>query len=142
MMNRLRLPATMESLEGFRFFLGQELEQLDVAPARRLEIELVLEELLTNIIRYAYASGQGEVEVGYSLEHPHRLCLFLMDWGRRFNPLECEPPELSLDLSRRPIGGLGVYLARQLADNLEYRYGDHANQVTLCFDLTPPPADS
>jgi anti-sigma regulatory factor (Ser/Thr protein kinase) len=82
-MNRLRLPATMESLEGFRSFLGQELEHLDVAPARRLEIELVLEELLTNIIRYAYPPGQGEVEVGYSMEHPHRLCLFLMDWRRR-----------------------------------------------------------
>ena len=35
-----------------------------------------------------------------------------------------------------------LLLLIKLANNLEYRYGDHANQVTLCFDLTPPPADS
>lgn len=139
-MNRLRLPATKDSLETFRSFLDQKLNQLDLALDRRLEIELALEELLTNIIYYAYPRGQGEVEVSYFQEGRLRFCLSLQDWGRRFNPLEVGPPDLALDLDQRPIGGLGVYLARQLTDKIEYRYEAGANQVTLCFDLAPPAA--
>jgi serine/threonine-protein kinase RsbW len=137
-MKSLRMPATLESLEGFHAFLEQELEQLNLPPERRLEIELVLEELLTNIIRYAYPRGAGEVEVSYFLEGQLRFCLSLRDWGRGFNPMEAGPPDLNPDLSQRPIGGLGLYLARQLANNIEYQYEAGANRVTLCFDLTPP----
>jgi len=136
-MNRLRLPAVMESLEAFRSFLEQELEQLSLAPARRQEIELVLEEILTNIIRYAYPRRTGEVEVSYFLEGHLRFCLSLRDWGRSFNPLEAGPPDLAPDLEQRPLGGLGLYLARQLADKIDYQYEAGANQVTLCFDLAP-----
>ncbi len=136
-MNSLRLPAAMESLEGFRTFLEQELEHLGLPQGRRLEIELVLEELLTNIIRYAYPRGQGEVEVSYFLEGNLRFCLSLKDWGQGFNPLEAGPPDLNPDLGQRSIGGLGVYLARQLANHIEYHYEAGANQVNLCFDLTP-----
>jgi len=141
-MNSLRLPAAMESLEGFRIFLEQELEQLGLPQGRRLEIELVLEELLTNIIRYAYPRGQGEVEVSYFIEANLRFCLSLKDWGPSFNPLEAGPPDLNPDLAQRSIGGLGVYLARKLANHFEYHYEAGANRVTLCFDLTPPGADS
>jgi serine/threonine-protein kinase RsbW len=138
--NRLRLPAVMESLEGFRAFLEQELEQLGLPQAHRWKIELVLEELLTNIIRYAYPRGPGEVEVSCCLEEHLRFCLSLKDWGRGFNPLEAGPPNLDPDLDQRPLGGLGVYLARQVANKIEYHYEAGANQVTLCFDLTPPAA--
>lgn len=133
----------MESLEACRAFLERELEPLGLAPDRRLEIVLVLEELLTNIIRYAYPGGAGEVEVSYFLEDHLRFCLSLRDWGARFNPLTAGPPDLAPALEDRPIGGLGVYLARQLADKIEYQYEAGANQVTLWFDLKPPaPAGS
>jgi serine/threonine-protein kinase RsbW len=137
-MTCLRLPAVEASLEGFRSFLEQELEHLGLAPARRLEIELVLEELLTNIIRYAYPRGRGEIEVCYYLESTLRFCLSLKDWGQGFNPLEAAPPDLSPELEERPIGGLGIYLARQLANQIEYHYEAGVNRVTLCFDLEPP----
>lgn len=139
-MNCLRLPAVMESLEGFRSFLEQELEQVSLLPDRRLEIELVLEELLTNIIHYAYPRGRGEIEVCYFLEGHLRFCLSLRDWGQGFNPLEAEPPALSPALEERPLGGLGIYLARQLANKIEYQYEAGANQVTLSFDLNPSAA--
>jgi len=139
-MKCLRLPAVAESLEEFQSFLEQELEQLGLAPARRLEIELVLEELLTNIIRYAYPRYQGDIEVCYFLERNLRFCLSLRDWGAGFNPLEAQPPDLSPDLNDRPIGGLGIYLARQLTNKIEYQYEAGANRVTLSFDLPPPAA--
>jgi serine/threonine-protein kinase RsbW len=139
-MNCLRLPAVEASLEGFRSFLEQELAHLDLASARRLEIELVLEELLTNIIRYAYPRGPGEIEVCYFLEDNLRFCLSLRDWGPGFNPLEPGPPDLNPKLEARSIGGLGIYLARQLANKIEYQYEAGANRVTLYFDFDPPAA--
>ena len=137
-MNRLRLPAVMESLEAFRSFLSPELAQLGLPRERRLEIELVMEELLTNIIHYAYPRGPGDVEVSYFLEDQLRFCLSLRDWGRGFNLLEKGPPDLDPDLDRRPIGGLGVYLTRQLADEIDYQHEAGANRVTLCFNLPSP----
>ena len=80
--------------------------------------------------------------MSYFLEDQLQFCLSLKDWGRSFNPLEAGPPNLDPDLSQRPIGGLGLYLARQLANNIEYQYEAGANRVTLCFDLTPPAAVS
>jgi serine/threonine-protein kinase RsbW len=138
-MKRLRRPATLQSLEEFRAFLNSALESQRVDPARRLEIELTLEELITNVIRYAYPPGApGEVELGYRLEPPQEIIVFLTDWGRRFNPLERRTPKLSGDLEHRSLGGLGIYLARQFCDQLEYRYADSANRVSLRFNLMPP----
>jgi serine/threonine-protein kinase RsbW len=138
-MKRLRRPAILQSLAEFRSFLNSALEHQRVDPARRLEIELTLEELITNVVRYAYPpESPGEVELGYRLEPPHELRVFLTDWGRRFNPLKRRAPELSADLDHRPLGGLGIYLARQFSDQLEYRYADSANRVSLRFNLLPP----
>ena len=140
-MNRLRLPAVLESLEAFRSFLEPELAQLGLPQERRLEIELVLEELLTNIIHYAYPRSPGDVEVSYFREDQLRFCLSLRDWGRGFNLLEEGSPELGPDLDQRPIGGLGVHLTRQLADEIDYQHEAGANRVTLCFNL-PSPAEA
>jgi serine/threonine-protein kinase RsbW len=141
-MKGLRLPATLESLPGLQSFIRQELDHLRVAPGKVLEIEMVLEEIVTNIIRYAYPARKGEVEVGYSLEPPRRFCVVLKDWGECFNPLNYGPPNLSPELSQRPIGGLGIHLARQFSDRMEYECQGGANLVRVWFDLTPAPSGS
>ena len=100
--------------------------------SERDKLELVLEELLVNVARYAYPPGSGDVEVAYAAE-PGELTVEISDKGRAFNPLEARLPDLSADLVDRPIGGLGVLLVRSLVGSIAYRREDGRNTVSFRF---------
>ena len=56
------------------------------------------------------------------------------DWGTPFNPLDSAAPDLSADISSRQVGGLGIYLVKQMAGRLTYEYRDGGNVLTLWFE--------
>ena len=95
------------------------------------QIGLVVEELGTNVVNYAYADGD-EHEFSISVTSGDRaLTLEVVDGGRPFDPLEEAPaPDLDASLEDRPIGGLGVYLVRTIMDELRYRREDGCNRLT------------
>lgn len=135
---RLVLPAVSESIAAFQKFLRAGAVEGGVDPQQLETLDLVLEEILINIARYAYAPGQGTVEVRYAPDGTGKLRVEVIDSGRIFNPLEAEPPSLSLGLAERPIGGLGVFLIRSLVDSIEYRReGDH-NLLSFTFPGASP----
>ena len=134
-MPTLRLPAKPESLERLRAFVLDWIIQHGISPPKRLEIDLVLEELLTNVIHYAYPDESGDVEVGFSMESPERLRLTVKDWGVPFNPLSCAEPALYADVEDRKVGGLGIYLVRHMADGICYRRLGECNVIEVSFDL-------
>ncbi len=125
----------MESLAQFQSFVLDRIKECGVAQEVFFKIELALEELLANVIHYAYPQGEGDLEVGCMLDPQRKFCLSVQDWGRPFNPLAHEDPDLSADLCHRSIGGLGIYLVRQMADGLSYRRQDDSNILTLFFQL-------
>jgi anti-sigma regulatory factor (Ser/Thr protein kinase) len=132
---RLTLPARVESVRAFHRFVrsGAEAVGLDLADMDKLD--LVLEEILINIARYAYEDGAGDVQVAYSTE-AGSLLVEVTDQGRSFNPLDAAPPDLALGLADRPIGGLGVLLVRQIVGLLNYRR--QGNQNILSFRFPGP----
>ena len=134
-MPTLRLPAKPESLERLRTFVLDWVNQRGVPTQKRLEIDLVLEELLTNVIHYAYPDESGDVEVGYAMEGPGRLYVTVKDWGVAFNPLVCAEPALFADVEDRKVGGLGIYLVRHIADRICYRRLEDSNVLEVSFDL-------
>ena len=130
---RLTLPASSDSLQAFLDFMHAGGEAAGLSSADRDRLDLVLEELLVNVARYAYQPGTGDVEVSYSPESGGRLMLEISDNGRFFNPLEKDDPDLALSLEDRPIGGLGVFLIRQLVDSLTYRREEGRNIISFRF---------
>jgi serine/threonine-protein kinase RsbW len=90
--------------------------------ARIGEVDLLVEETFLNVCGYAYPEGMsGGVTVTYSVPMPGELSVEVADQGIEFNPLAAEPPDLTLNLERRPIGGLGIFLMKTLAKSLTYR---------------------
>jgi serine/threonine-protein kinase RsbW len=142
MMETMRLPATMDSLEIFRLFVLGKLRQLNIVQEFVFKVELVLEEVLTNVIHYGYPGKGVEVEVGCGMEDNGRFCFYVTDWGIPFNPLERADPELSEDISERQVGGLGIYLVRHLVDELSYQRQEGGNTLTFCFHLPEIPSDT
>jgi serine/threonine-protein kinase RsbW len=135
---RLNLPASVESVALFRNFARSGAVAAGV-PAEELEkLDLVLEELLVNIARYAYPAGNGAAEVAFAPDGPGKLYVEISDWGNDFNPLDVEPPDFSRGLAERPIGGLGVFLVRSLVSDIAYRR--EADRNILSFGFPGPDA--
>jgi anti-sigma regulatory factor (Ser/Thr protein kinase) len=94
------------------------------------ELELLLEEVLVNVISYAYAGGEGRIVVTACIDD-HAVMLEVRDTGLEFNPLERATPDLEAPIDERRIGGLGLFLITQLASRLTYERRDDTNVLTI-----------
>jgi serine/threonine-protein kinase RsbW len=94
---------------------------------------IVLEELLTNLLKYGYdARGvRGLAELGLALEPSPRLVVELIDDGRPFDPFAQRAPDLSLPLEDRSCGGLGIHIIRALTEGTAYRRVNDRNLTRL-----------
>jgi serine/threonine-protein kinase RsbW len=131
--SRLTLPATAASISAFSEFVRGGAVLAGVREAELPKLDLVLEEILINVARYAYTPQTGSVEVAFAPAGPHQLHVEIADFGRVFNPLEADPPDLSRGLADRPIGGLGVFLVRSMVDSIAYRRDADRNILSFTF---------
>lgn len=99
--------------------------------ARAKEIEVSMEEALVNICRHAYTNGKGQIELQLNMNDQQHFVISIIDSGPPFNPLSIDDPELADDIMAQPIGGLGVFLMRQLMDEVVYRRESDRNILEL-----------
>jgi sigma-B regulation protein RsbU (phosphoserine phosphatase) len=97
----------------------------------RLKMHVVIDELLMNIVSYAYLDDQKH-EIGFKVElSADRLKVSMVDDGIPFNPLGIETPDTELALEEREIGGLGIHLIRKMMDRVSYRRRIDKNVITV-----------
>ena len=94
-------------------------------------IRLVTEELVVNIADYA---GSDFLDVETELDE-EKITLRFRDGGVPFNPLDMEPPDTSLSLDEREIGGLGIFFVINHMDKVEYEYKNGENILTVSKKL-------
>ena len=98
----------------------------------KFKLRLSIEEAVENVVRYAYDGGIGWLETDIHFNQDTLLLTIqLRDAGVPFNPLEKKDPDLTLSAEERNIGGLGIYLCKKMMDNIEYRYEDGNNVLTM-----------
>lgn len=148
-MPRILLPANLESCAPAMDFLRENLA--DGHEDMLGFVELAVEELLVNVVNYAYAgegasglagasSGKwGMLELGFrqvSMDDVPYLCVWIRDWGAPFDPfLEAPVPDTSLDAEERPVGGLGVHLVKNVSAHHCYSGEDGENTIELYFKM-------
>ena len=95
-------------------------------------ILIAAEEIYVNIAHYAYGGKEGEAKVGMEVtSDPKRCRLVFKDRGIPYNPLEKEDPDITLKAEDRPIGGLGIYMVKEMMDSVEYEYKDGQNILIM-----------
>ncbi len=95
------------------------------------DITLALDELITNIISYAYDDKLVHyIDVTVDITQEHVL-IQITDNGKPFNPMEIEEPDLDMDLDEIEIGGLGIHLVQNKIDELIYKREDDKNIILL-----------
>ncbi len=128
---RLTLTNKLEEisrLESFAETIGQELG-IDLATVTKLN--LALEEAVANVINYAYPPGtEGQVEIVASAT-PSKLKVTITDQGQPFDPTAQRAPDVTLGVQERQIGGLGIFLIRNIMDSVNYERAGGCNVLTL-----------
>ena len=124
---------TLSELERLQEAAGSFLDQQGLGAETAFHVLFALEEVVSNIILHGAAQRiQVRLEA-----NPHQLYLQVQDDGPGFNPLLQPEPDTGLALDARPIGGLGIYLTRQLADTMDYQRLADGNLLSLGFPLPP-----
>lgn len=124
----------MSALEPFSEQI-QEAFGLDMALV--FQLQLALDEAVANVVNYAYGDAADmpltiTADVAETPDGARQLEIQLIDHGVAFNPLT-EAPEVDtqLGVEERQIGGLGIFLIKQMMDELHYNRIDDKNILTM-----------
>ena len=136
-MKEITLTATLENIEVVTKFVDEQLEELDCPMKAQMQIDIAIDELFSNIARYAYAPNVGEATVRVqSSDDPLTVIITFIDKGVPYNPLEKEDPDTTLSADDRQIGGLGIYMVKKSMDSMEYEYRNGQNILSIKKILT------
>lgn len=106
-------------------------DKWQLSQALAVNINLVIEEALSNIIFYAYPDNdRHNIKVSLTLVD-HMLTIKITDDGIPFNPLSQQQPDITLSAEERPVGGLGIFLISQIMDKMDYTRDKNQNILTL-----------
>ncbi len=133
-MKEITLDATIENIPRVTDWMDEALEKVGCAPRPLMQLHVVLDEVFSNIARYAYKhrEGRGSVTVRFEYEPETKTAaITFTDHGRPYNPLEKEDPDVTLSAEERNIGGLGIFLTKKLMDDISYQHENGAN--ILCI---------
>jgi len=125
------LKNNLDELEKLSTNLEEFFEENDIAPRILFQVNLALDELVTNIISYGYSDGlvhEVLIEISFA---DSTISLTVSDDGVAFDPMTIPEPDLNQSAEDREIGGLGIHFVRKNMDCMEYQRLDGRNIVSL-----------
>jgi serine/threonine-protein kinase RsbW len=115
----LRVTAELNNLEVIRHFIEENSQALQSDPNTIYDLVQAVDECATNIIEHGYHEQPGPIEIEIE-RRGETITIRLRDQAPLFDPTQVPPPDLTLPLEQREPGGLGIYLARQMVDQMNY----------------------
>lgn len=116
----LRITSELDNLATVRRFIEETAASLTDDPETIGDVVLAVDEAVTNIIVHGYQNRPGVIEVEVK-QRQGALVVHLRDHAPAFDPTHLPAPDVTVPLSQRAPGGLGVYLIHRLTDELRYR---------------------
>ena len=112
-------------------FIDEVAEKVSLPMDMVFSLNLVLEEAVTNVIMYAYPKEEHEFIYLSADIQDGSLVFVLTDSGKEFDPTLMPDADISLSAEDRQIGGLGIFLIRQIMNEVKYERIDNKNVLTL-----------
>ena len=125
--------AKPENYTAFYNWLHNTIEPWNLSEELINKIDLCAEEIFINIASYAYSGKTGKVEV-YIDKNDDKILLKFVDTGFAYNPLSKPDPDITLPPEQRPLGGLGIYMVKQVTENVSYERNVNKNVLTMTFN--------
>lgn len=122
----LEIEAQKSLLEPLLDVITRDLEDGN-CPKDKIElVRICAEEIFINIASYAYPDQDGLVNIEEEVGE-NKIEIIFEDHGIAYNPLEKDDPDVNAPLAEREIGGLGIFMVKQMADELTYSYREDKN---------------
>ncbi len=129
--DRFVLQNDLRQIRPLNDFIKEFLERFGVEKSLARRLQLAVEEVVTNVVSYAYSPGTtGDISVE-AFANERRLKFIISDEGVAFDPTTVANADTSLAIEERPIGGLGILLTRGLVDSVNYERLNGRNVLTL-----------
>ncbi len=134
----LTVDASVDNVGLVTDFVDRQLEKVDCPEKALSQVNVAIDELFGNIARYAYPDREGTATIRVeTVDDPREARITLIDRGIPYDPLAQETPDTTLSAEEREIGGLGVFLVKNIMDDVSYMYRDNCNIVQITKKLEP-----
>jgi serine/threonine-protein kinase RsbW len=130
----LQIDSDLKNLEVVSDFISKTMENLGATKEKDIfEVQLAVDEALTNIIEHAYSGEKGhKIIVQCKVLEPQReFVIKLRDSGKSFDPQAVLTPNTEAKLDERKRGGLGIYFMKTLMQSVKYAIDDKGNELTM-----------
>lgn len=131
----LALKNNIEEINRLHSFIEEVGEAFALPMKTVMNLNLVLEEAVTNVIMYAYPKEEHEYIHLTAKEQEGKLIFILTDSGKPFDPTQAPDADITLSADDRQIGGLGIFLIRKIMNEVKYERIDGKNVLTLEKEL-------
>jgi serine/threonine-protein kinase RsbW len=130
MTKELRIKNQMAELEKVSQFIDEIGEELGLSMELIMNLNLVMEEMVVNVISYAYPEGtDAEIEL-LAKSDANELTLVLSDQGKEFDPTK-KDSDMSVNPAERELGGMGIYIVKNLMNKVTYQRLEGRNLLTM-----------
>lgn len=127
----LTLPNDVCTIPQLNEFIDSFCEEAGIGMEKTMSLNLALEEAVVNVMDYAYPKGTpGSVSVDVRTD-ADGIVFVITDNGIPFDPTAMKDADTTLPLEERSIGGLGIFLTRQIMDDISYERSNGRNILTL-----------
>lgn len=127
------IPSDIKRMDDMINPILNSLREINIDEKVVYKVHLAMEEILTNICSYGYnEEKQGDITIKSHLSlQPKEITITVIDDGREFNPLKKEEPNLEEKLTKREVGGLGIFITKNIMDEISYSREDDKNILTM-----------
>jgi len=135
MYKTIELKALIENYASLSEWLNNIIASFKINSKLINKINVCFEEIFVNIASYAYPKKEtGNVKILLA-KKDNEIIIKFEDEGFEYNPLQKEDPDITLSYDKRPIGGLGIFMVKEMSKKTEYERKDNKNILTITFDI-------
>jgi anti-sigma regulatory factor (Ser/Thr protein kinase) len=116
----LTVTSELDKLTAIANFIKQTTRNMGMDEDGIYAMELAVDEACTNVIDYAYQGQRGHPVTIECRDENGNCVVVIRDHGRPFDPSRIPSPDLRAPVSRRKVGGLGIYIMRKLMDDVHF----------------------
>ena len=131
MRKELRIKNQISELEKAAQFVEEIGEELGLSMELQMNLNLVMEEMVTNVIFYAYPEGEvADIEL-LAKSDGKELTFVLSDQGKEFDPTAKEDTDLDVNPADRDLGGMGIFIVKNIMNKVTYQRLEGKNLLTM-----------
>ncbi|MBO4719728.1 MAG: ATP-binding protein [Prevotella sp.] len=133
MKKEIRIKNRLDELTRVNQFVEEIGEELGLDMELQMNLNLVMEEMVVNVISYAYPEGK-EADIELLAESDGKeLTFVLSDQGKEFDPTMSEINDADMDVNpaERDLGGMGIYIVKNIMNEVTYQRLEGKNLLTM-----------